>query len=367
MHRLSQRVVPADYSRLDTTAFAPARMRNLTAAVVGVGALGDAVVRLLGMAGVGRLLLIDPDRVESSNLSRSILYRSPDAVGAPKVEAAARACAHLFPDTRVSPIPREIADVGLEDLNQADVLFGCLDSESARLELAYLATKVNKPVADAGLAAPGAGIGRASLFPSRRTACFGCGLRHSKRRELLETWDSAPLGCSPSSLDETGKPARGSTPTQAAIVAALQVEIALGDQEEAFALEMDAGFHVRRLALPQAALCPFHDAPARLLPVGEGMTFQQALDAARVPSPWRIPLDWPVALTATCRACGHSPPTPQRVDRLRRTPCPACGATAVEPSAVVRVITADGPDAARRPSDLGLPARHLYTVESLPQ
>ena len=56
--------------------------------VVGVGALGCAAADVLATAGVGRLVLVDPDRVERSNLHRQLLHRAAD-LGRPKVESAA--------------------------------------------------------------------------------------------------------------------------------------------------------------------------------------------------------------------------------------------------------------------------------------
>jgi molybdopterin/thiamine biosynthesis adenylyltransferase len=43
--------------------------------IFGMGALGNEVARILAMSGVGSLLLCDPDRVEESNLSRTVLFR----------------------------------------------------------------------------------------------------------------------------------------------------------------------------------------------------------------------------------------------------------------------------------------------------
>ncbi len=45
-------------------------LSGCTVAVVGVGGMGMLIVEYLARLGVGRLILIDPDRVEQSNLPR---------------------------------------------------------------------------------------------------------------------------------------------------------------------------------------------------------------------------------------------------------------------------------------------------------
>lgn len=342
-------------NRLERTHLAPAVMGKLTVAVVGVGALGDALVRLLGLAGAGRVLLVDPDLAEPSNLTRSLFLRSPDALGRNKAEAVAASARVLFPETAFEVHPVEIADLGLQHLAACDLLFGCLDSESARLELAYLAARIDRPVADAGLASPGAGYGRVSIFPSRKTACFGCGLRHSRRAELLQTFDAAPHGCT----SEADDPIRSSTPTQAALISALQLDLGmtLRRADEASATEIGAGAERSRHTLPRAELCPFHEDPGPLIaPPSDDAKFGEIMEAAQADE---LQLDFPIALEARCDACEHPAQTPARAARIQKTTCIACGRKAVRATRVLRTVDARHADL--RPADLGLPARHLYT------
>jgi molybdopterin/thiamine biosynthesis adenylyltransferase len=76
------------------------RLRRARVTILGVGAIGTATASSLAAAGVGHLTLIDPDRVEPSNLNRQILYRTRD-VGRWKVDAAAEHLRDLNPHLRV--------------------------------------------------------------------------------------------------------------------------------------------------------------------------------------------------------------------------------------------------------------------------
>lgn len=65
------------------------RLARRTAAIVGLGALGSVAADLLARAGVGRLILIDRDVVDWTNLQRQSLYTEDDAARArPKAAAA---------------------------------------------------------------------------------------------------------------------------------------------------------------------------------------------------------------------------------------------------------------------------------------
>lgn len=78
------------------------RLRASTAAIVGCGALGSVAAEILVRAGIGKLVLVDRDTLEESNLQRQFLYDTSDVrEGLPKVEAAKRRLAAVNPEVEV--------------------------------------------------------------------------------------------------------------------------------------------------------------------------------------------------------------------------------------------------------------------------
>src|SRR5689334_3694352 len=79
------------------------RLLDAHVLVIGVGGLGSPVAMYLAASGVGRLTLVDPDKVDLTNLQRQIAHTT-ETVGRPKVESAAQQLRLLNPDTKVTTI-----------------------------------------------------------------------------------------------------------------------------------------------------------------------------------------------------------------------------------------------------------------------
>src|SRR5512138_3713191 len=71
-----------------------------SALVVGAGGLGGPAILVLASAGVGRLVVVEDDAVETSNLNRQPLFGEAD-VGARKAAAAAARLRSLFPSVEI--------------------------------------------------------------------------------------------------------------------------------------------------------------------------------------------------------------------------------------------------------------------------
>jgi sulfur-carrier protein adenylyltransferase/sulfurtransferase len=105
-----------------------ARLAAANVLVVGAGGLGCAVLAYLTAAGVGRLIIVDPDRVEESNLHRQPLYRMTD-IGHPKAAAARAALVQLNPGVQIEAlIARLRAGNAARLVADADLVVDAADS-----------------------------------------------------------------------------------------------------------------------------------------------------------------------------------------------------------------------------------------------
>jgi molybdopterin/thiamine biosynthesis adenylyltransferase/rhodanese-related sulfurtransferase len=105
-----------------------ARLRNACVLVVGAGGLGSAVLQYLCAAGVGRLMIVDHDRVEQSNLHRQPIYRMDD-VGLLKAQAARVALLDSNPHVRIEAICERLTPVNVAHLAAAaDLVVDAADS-----------------------------------------------------------------------------------------------------------------------------------------------------------------------------------------------------------------------------------------------
>jgi molybdopterin/thiamine biosynthesis adenylyltransferase/TusA-related sulfurtransferase len=140
-----------------------------TALVVGVGGLGCPAAWALADAGVGRLLLVDPDVVEPSNLPRQVLFRERD-VGRPKAVVAAEALARAGLDAQ-AVVGRFDAESGPPLAARADVLVDATDGAATKDLVGAVAVRAGTPYVHA--AALGH-EGRVLDVPAGGRPCLAC-------------------------------------------------------------------------------------------------------------------------------------------------------------------------------------------------
>jgi len=126
-------------------------LSDLEIAIVGCGGTGSAVAEQLTRLGVRHLILIDPDKLTESNLTRVYGSRISD-IGQPKVQVLARHLGGIAPDLRCETAQSMVTlESAARRLVGCDLVFGCTDDNAGRLVLSRLATYLLTPVIDAGI------------------------------------------------------------------------------------------------------------------------------------------------------------------------------------------------------------------------
>lgn len=161
--------------------------------VVGAGGIGSPVIQYLAAAGVGRLTLIDDDRVELSNLQRQTLFGTDD-VGRSKAEMAAEAVARLNPHVTVTVRQTRVdADNAATLIAGSDVVVDGTDNFATRLAVADTALAACVPLV---AAAVGEFEGQLGVFRGWEAdkPCYRCFVGGDPERPDRSCADTGVLG-----------------------------------------------------------------------------------------------------------------------------------------------------------------------------
>ena len=188
--------------------------------VIGAGALGNEIIKNLALLGVGRVFVADRDRIELSNLSRSVLFREVglrSRQGRGRCRAGPRA---LPRRSRVHGCDGNIVyDLGLGVYRWADVIIGGLDNREARVAINQAAAKVGKPWIDGAIERLD---GVARVFDPATGPCYECTMSDVDWKML-----EARRSCALLSRDEMEQGKVPTTPTTSSVIAGIQVQEAV--------------------------------------------------------------------------------------------------------------------------------------------
>jgi adenylyltransferase/sulfurtransferase len=187
--------------------------------VVGAGALGNEIIKNLALLGIGNILIADMDKVENSNLSRSVLYRESDN-GRFKADVAAEAAKAIYPDLHVHSFNGNVVyDLGMGVFRWADIVIAGLDNREARLTINRHCQKVNRPWIDGAIETI---AGTARVFLPGEGPCYECTMSQTDWKLL-----QARRSCNLLSRSEMELGKTPTTPTIASIIAAVQCQEAV--------------------------------------------------------------------------------------------------------------------------------------------
>ncbi|MDK2760387.1 MAG: HesA/MoeB/ThiF family protein [Sphingopyxis sp.] len=170
-----------------------AKLKQAHVAIIGAGGIGCPAITYLAAAGVGRLTIIDHDRVELSNLQRQPLFSDAD-IGASKAMVAADAARRINRHVDVAAIVDRLADANAETLlgGATLILDGC-DNFDTRLAANRAAVALRIPLLSAAI---GAFEGQVALYEGWRAgqACYACLVGGAPDREGVNCAETGVMG-----------------------------------------------------------------------------------------------------------------------------------------------------------------------------
>jgi molybdopterin/thiamine biosynthesis adenylyltransferase len=339
-----------------------AKLSRAKVLVIGAGALGNEIVKNLALLGVGNVLIVDMDKIENSNLSRSVLYRASDN-GSSKAQAAARAARDIYPGMRTHALDANaVYDLGMGVYRWADVVMGGLDNREARLSINRNCLKVGRPWVDGAIEQI---QGTARVF-TPDSPCYECTMSDTDWR-LLQLRRSCNLLTRPEM--EGGK--TPTTPTISSIIAGVQCQEAVkllhgletikgrgwvfdGLSTEAYQVEFQ-----------RKATFYSHEPLDEVIPLDSGVddiTIGELLNLARqrLGPGTELELARDVLEKLVCPGCGSEEAMFQSLGRVKaeKAWCPACRAAGRDVRREVLTfykVRGDEPFLDRTPAEIGVP------------
>ncbi|CAN5515447.1 hypothetical protein BH10BAC5_BH10BAC5_24030 [soil metagenome] len=193
-------------------------LKNSRIMVVGCGALGNEIIKNLAMLGVGNILAVDMDKVEKSNLSRSILFREED-LGKSKSQTACERAREINPDISIKSFEGSIFEIGIGCFKNIDIVICGLDNREARLFVNRSCRKAGIPWIDGAIEVLN-GIVR--VFTPFSEVCYECTMTELDHRLL-----NRRRSCLMLRQEEIEQGRIPTTPTISSVIAGIQVQEAV--------------------------------------------------------------------------------------------------------------------------------------------
>jgi molybdopterin/thiamine biosynthesis adenylyltransferase len=147
------------------------KIRNSKVFVAGIGGLGSISCYYLAAAGVGRLRIVDRDRVELSNLNRQIIHWTTN-LGDAKADSSRAKLTSLNPYCSVEAIQAEITRESCAELvGDCGIIVDAMDNMEARRILNFVSVQKRIPYIYGGVHQLD---GMASTFIPGQTPCLEC-------------------------------------------------------------------------------------------------------------------------------------------------------------------------------------------------
>jgi len=335
--------------------------------VIGAGALGNEVIKNLALMGVGNIFIIDFDKIEAANLSRSVLFREGDN-NRGKAEVVAARAKSINPNVHIQYLNADVTTgLGLGIIRRMDAIIGCLDNREARLAVNRFCYWMNKPWVDGAIQEL---LGLMRVFKPGEGACYECTLTEQALRDLSLRYSCQLLARQNVLLGKVP-----TTPTIASIIGGMQSQEALKLIHD---MHVDPGkvthFNGLTNVMHTTAYVPREDCeshwtygeitelPAR----AERTTLQDLLRIARADLGEHavIELDQELITSLECPNC-HTVEqvlAPMSAVTFEAGHCPTCGI--LREAQFTHVITGEENFLHRTLSSVGVPALHILRAQN---
>ena len=340
------------------------RLKNATVMVVGAGAIGNELVKNLTLLGIGRILIYDMDAIESTNLTRSVLYRARD-VGRYKAEVAAERAQEMNPDVKAKAfIANIIDDVGLGVFRRMDVVLGGLDNREARLSINQSCYKVDRPWIDGAIEALN---GFARVFIPGQGACYECTMTETDWMLINKRKSCALL-----THEQMAEGKIPTTPTSSSIIAGIQVQemLKLLHADRNLPTLAGKGYVFNGLTHDSYVVeyqckedCMSHDTYEKIVEKpwsAKTVTLKEILETVRSELGEKAVVDFDrdIATTAKC-SCGECKDLFTPVHKLKghMLTCPKCGEQMVFDS--LHSLRGEEDFLDKTPYEIGIPLLHI--------
>ncbi|MEM2878045.1 MAG: HesA/MoeB/ThiF family protein [Candidatus Hadarchaeales archaeon] len=171
------------------------KLRSARVVIVGLGGLGSPASIYLAAAGIGRMTLVDCERVEMSNLNRQVVHFSDD-VGKLKVDSAADKIGRLNPEVSLDSLSFRLTRENVSRVVRgADVVIDAVDNYPTRFLLNEACVRHGVPLVHGAV---DGFDGQAMTIVPGRGPCLRCLLpRDPAVKERIPVLGPAPgvIGC----------------------------------------------------------------------------------------------------------------------------------------------------------------------------
>lgn len=150
------------------------KLRRSSVAIVGLGGLGSVASIYLAAAGVGKLIVVDKDKFQRSDLNRQILG-DERCLGKHKVNVAVRKLRKLNSQVDVVGLKLELSEENVDKVGKVDLIVDCTDNWEARFLINRYCVERKIPLVHAGVAGFRGHITTVLPF---RSACLRCIFPH---------------------------------------------------------------------------------------------------------------------------------------------------------------------------------------------